>query len=456
VQSLLNRVWIALFLFLGCPGQAADTLDWRMDRVSADIRSTSLPDLLKQVSAASGWKIYLEPGTHQPVSAKFKDLPPGDALRHLLGNLNFALVPRTNENPRLYVFRTTRENATQLIESSGSKHSANRQSQTIPNELIVRLKPGANIDDIARALGAKVTGRIPGLNAYRLQFTDAASADAARQELAGDSNVTSVDSNYAVDPPPTAIPLASAGLPPIQLQLNPPDSNGKVIVGLIDTAVQPLGNDLDKFLLKSISVAGDANPEPGLPAHGTSMFENILRSISSVSGGNSSVQVISVDVYGPNTTSSTFDVAQGIVQAVNNGANVINLSLGSPGGSPLLESVIQQVKQHGDVVVAAAGNDGSPEMYYPAAYPGVLSVAASSAPGQLAPYSNYGPFIDLMAPGNGIVYFNDQAWLVTGTSASSAYVTGVVAGTANSQRLSVADAGQLISSSSSLQFVRPN
>lgn len=454
MQWLWSYWRIVLVLCATSAAQAADTLTWGLDRVSADIRSWSLPDLLQQVSSDSGWKIYLEPGATRDVSAKFKDLPPGEALRHLLGNLNFALVPRTNESPRLYIFRTSRANATQLIPTA-AKHESRRQAKTIPNELIVRLKPGANIDDIARALGARVTGRIAGLNAYRLQFTDAASADAAQQQLSSDPNVAGVESNYVVDPPPAAIPLDAAGMPPIQLQLNPPSPDGKVIVGLVDTAVQPLGNDLDKFLLKSLSVAGDPIPEPGLPSHGTSMFENILRSLSSSSGGNSSAQIISVDVYGPNTTSSSFDVAQGIVQAANNGANIINLSLGSPGPSPLLESVIQKLQQNGDLIFAAAGNDGSPEMYYPAAYPGVLSVTAASGPGQLASYANYGPFVDLMAPGSGIVYFNDKAFLVTGTSTSTAIVSGLAAGTADSRHLSVTDAGKLVSSSPSLMFVRP-
>jgi hypothetical protein len=458
MRKLLQSGWALALLLLAAPLFAKDTFTWNtnLDSVSADLQGRDLNALLRDVAAATGWRVYLEPGTTHSSSVKFRDLPPGEALRLLLGDLNFALVPQTNGAPRLYVFRTSRDNATQLVRAPADEATAHRHSpRAIPNELIIRVKPGTNIDDLARALGARVTGRIDSLNAYRLQFTDAAAADAARQALAGNPDVLGVDSNYVVDPPPDVMKLASGGLPPVQLKLNPPDASGKVIIGLVDTAVQPLGNDLDKFLLKSLSVAGDATPDPNTPSHGTSMFENMLRSISTVSGGSSSVQVVSVDVYGPNPTSSTFDVAKGIVLAANNGANIINLSLGSTGASPFLEPLIQQLHQNGDLVIAAAGNDGSPELYYPAAYPGVIAVTAAARPGQLAGYANYGPFVDLIAPGSGVVYYNNSAYLVSGTSASAAFISGLAAGIADAKGVSVTTAGTAVHDNPAFQFHPP-
>src|SRR6185436_11489672 len=107
------------------------------------------------------------PDTHRTVSVKFKDLSQGDALRSLLGDLNFALLPQTNANPRLFVFSTALQEATQLIRVP-AKTSASGAAKPIPTELIVALKPGSKlrIDDLARLLGAKVIGRIDGLHAY--------------------------------------------------------------------------------------------------------------------------------------------------------------------------------------------------------------------------------------------------------------------------------------------------
>jgi hypothetical protein len=175
--------------------RASDTFNWNTNRnrVSADIKSEDLPDLLEKVATATGWRVFLEPETTRAVSAKFNNLEPGDALHLLLGDVNFALVPGTNATARLFVFRSSREHATLAIEPS--KLKARAESKPIPNELIVRLKPGAKIDDLAKLLGEKVVGRIDSLNAYRLQFDDASATTAARDQLANNPDVASVDSN---------------------------------------------------------------------------------------------------------------------------------------------------------------------------------------------------------------------------------------------------------------------
>ena len=233
--------------------------------------------------------------------------------------------------------------------------------------------------------------------------------------------------------------------------MNPPSGSGRVIVGLVDTAVQPLGNDLDKFLLKSLSVAGQAVPDSNLPTHGTSMYENLLRSLAAVTGGSSSVQVVSVDVYGPNPNTTSFSEAAGIVQAVNNGANVVNLSLGSPADSPFLHDVINQATQKGIVIIAAAGNDASSAPFYPSDYQGVTAVTAG-VKGQLAPYANYGPNVSVIAPGSALVVFGNTTYLVNGTSSAAAFISGLTAGVADSKQISVGTAIMAISASPAFQY----
>ena len=428
-DRLSAALMLAAALLTAAPAWAADTLNWETsrNRVSADIKSGKLLPLLEQIASATGWQVFVEPDTTRAVSAKFSNLPPGDALRLLLGDLNFALVPETNANPKLFVFRTVMKNATQVIRPVRAAKSGPR-GKLIPNELVVRLKPGAKIDELARALGAKVIGRIDSLNAYRLQFDDRAAADAARQELATNPDVSSVDSNYSIDRPPGPAGAQSSSLPgPPRLRLKPPPDTGRIIVGLVDTAVQPLGNNLDPFLLKTISVAGEAQPDPNNPTHGTSMAETILRSLAAMTKGNSSVQILPVDVYGPTASTSTFDVANGIAQAVNNGANPINLSLGSDGDSPFLHSVIQEASSKNIVFIGAAGNQPVTTPFYPAAYPEVMAVTAVDK-GQIASYANRGSFVSLGAPGTSVIYFNDQAYYVTGTSAAAAFTSGIAAG----------------------------
>jgi hypothetical protein len=422
------RLCLVLAMFGALPGRAGDTLNWRTNQnlVSADIKTGDLSRLLSRIATVTGWKVFVEPGTSRNVSAKFKDLPPGDALHLLLGNLNFALVPETNASPKLFVFRTTLQRATQQVRPANSDGSG-AEAKLIPNELIVRLKPGAKIDDLARLLGAKVVGRIDGLNAYRLQFADQAAADSAREQLATNPDVASVDSNYSIDRPATPLQAQSTTVPPPHLQLKPPPDTGRIIVGLVDTAVQPLGNNLDSFLLKQLSVAGEAELDPNSPSHGTSMAETMLRSIENITKGNSSVQILPVDVYGQNASTSTFDVAAGIVQAINNGATIVNLSLGSQADSTFLHNVITEASAKNIIFIGAAGNSPVTTAFFPAAYPEVMAVTAIDQ-GQLAPYANRGSFVSLGAPGTSVIYFNNQAYYVVGTSASAAFTSGMAAG----------------------------
>ena len=355
-------LWISFPV--ACPA-ARESLNWntKQNRISADIDGSELLDVLERIASATGWNVYVEPTAKRAVSAKFANLPPGQALPLLLGDLNFALVPETNSPSRLYVFQTARKNATQLV--APAKSAA---AKPIPNELIVRLKPGANIDEIARLLGAKVIGRIDGLNAYRLQFDDETAATSARQDLASNSDVESVDSNYSMDRPPSAMPASGSPMPPPHLELKPPPESGRVIVGLVDTAVQPLGNDLDKFMLKQLSVAGDSQLDPSSPSHGTSMAETLLRSLAEITKGSSSVQILPVDVYGPNASTSTFDVAKGIQAIINGGAKIVNLSLGSEGDSAFLHDLIREAAAKNIVFIGAAGNTPVTTAFYPAAY----------------------------------------------------------------------------------------
>jgi hypothetical protein len=392
--------------------------------VDADVRGMALWPLLEKIAVEAGWHIYVEPDTTHTTSAKFKDLPSGDALKMLLGDLNFALVPRTNGVPQLYVFRTERQNATLLV------RAPNATAKHVANELLVKLKPGTDIDALAKAIGAKVIGRNDKLGIYRLQFGDADATDAALASLKNNSDVLAVDYNYVFDPPATPQLLANAPVGPVSLTLDPATTGDPCnpVVGLIDTQVQSLGSQLDPFLLKPISVAGDAAANTSTITHGTAMAETILRAVSQAAGGNSSVRILSVNVYGTGETTTSWSVALGIQAAVDNGATMLNLSLGGPSDSAVLDSVIQQAIAAGIPVYAAAGNQPVSTPTYPAADLGVIAVTATQG-GQLAPYANFGSFVSLALPGASVVYLGGQAYVIQGTSPATAYATGVAAGT---------------------------
>ena len=414
-------------------GAAAQTnsIVWHKaaDRVDADVHGLSLSNLLEQITSQTGWRVYVEPGTTHRASTKFNNLRPGDALRMLFGDLNFALVPQTNAAPHLYVFTTRMENATQLVRVS--KRAAPRH---IPNELLVKLKPGANIDALAKAIGAKVIGRDDKLGIYRLQFADAAATDDALGQLKNNPDVEDVDYNYVYDPPPTPQALDNAPMGPVSLTLDPstPNDPCSPVVGLIDTPVQSLGSQLDPFMLKPVSVVDNATVSPTAITHGTAMAQTILRGVSqqndNTGSNGSKVRILPVNVYGSGETTTTWDVARGVQAAVDNGATMLNMSLGGATDSAVLDDILQQAMARGIPVFAAAGNQSGTAPTYPAALSGVNAVTALGAPGQLASYADYGNFVDMALPGASVVYFGSQAYVVQGTSASTAYASGVAAG----------------------------
>jgi subtilisin family serine protease len=94
----------------------------------------------------------------------------------------------------------------------------------------------------------------------------------------------------------------------------------------------------------------------------------------------------------------------------------------------ILDAVVEQAINDGIQIFAAAGNQPVAAPTYPAADPGVMAVTAVDR-GLIASYANFGNFVDLGAPGNTIVYFANQPWLVQGTSVSTAYMSGIAAGT---------------------------
>jgi hypothetical protein len=424
--------WLALmacsFLAGAASLHAADRLLWQSDAISADISGWDLPKLLQKLSTATGWQIYVEPETERVATTKFKDRSQGEALRLLLGDLNYALLPsRTNGPARLYVFRTTMQEATQLVKAPAE--GKEKQPAHIGNELVVTLKPSANIDELAKKLGAKVTGRLDKLNTYRLEFDNADAAEKARASLQENEDVASIENNFPISRPPNPDSLTASSYSPIDLKPKANADGSKLIIGLIDTAVQK-GTSVDGLLLPTISVVeGNGKLSDKEPTHGLGMADAIARAMATLSqGGETSVQIQPIDVYGGRETTSTFDVAMGIYKVINDqGARIVNLSLGAEADSPFLHKLIQSGYDQGVLFFAAPGNVHVATPTFPAAYPEVIAVTAGTRQGEIAPYANYGSFVDAIAPGVVIVNYKDQSWVMTGTSVSTAYGSGVAA-----------------------------
>lgn len=150
-------------------------------------------------------------------------------------------------------------------------------------------------------------------------------------------------------------------------------------------------------------------------------------------------QLLSIKVLDRNGTGRLSAVAAGVVRATDLGARVINLSL-SGQYTTALATAVQYAIDHGVVVVAAAGNDatdtptvtlasGTVDGGYPARYPGVIAVGASTPADTVAPFSDFGPWVDVFAPGVDLPAPTVGGALerFSGTSAAAPLVSGLAA-----------------------------
>jgi len=170
-------------------------------------------------------------------------------------------------------------------------------------------------------------------------------------------------------------------------------------------------------------VNGDNSPQAQSQGrHGT-----YVAGVAAATGNNSvgiagvdwATKILPIQVLGESGDGYNSDVANGIRYAADQGANVINLSLGSDLPDSLVRDAVQYAISKGVVVVAAAGNDGCNCMVYPANYPEVVAVGASASNGQPASFSSYGSNLDILAPGVNLYTTDWQS------GNNSAYVSGI-------------------------------
>jgi serine protease len=140
--------------------------------------------------------------------------------------------------------------------------------------------------------------------------------------------------------------------------------------------------------------------------HGTHVAGTVAQSTNNslgVAGVAFNTSLMPVKVLNKRGSGTYSNIAKGIRYAADKGAKVINLSLGGTSNSSTLKDAVAYAYQKGVTIVAACGNDNKPDCLYPAAYDAyVIAVGATQYDEKKAPYSNYGPRLDLVAPGGNL------------------------------------------------------
>ena len=205
-----------------------------------------------------------------------------------------------------------------------------------------------------------------------------------------------------------------------------------VLVAVIDTGIDLDHPDLQNRIVEGLNVFDPEQPPLDDVGHGThvaGVISALVNNEEGVAGISWYNNILPVKVLDETGAGSTYSVAQGIIWATDQGAKVINMSLGNYAEAKFLHDAIRYAFDRDVVLVAASGNDNTNQPGYPAAYPEVFAVAATDAEGRKAPFSNYGDYIDVAAPGVSIAstYPGNHYAALSGTSMASPHVTALAA-----------------------------
>jgi subtilisin family serine protease len=200
-----------------------------------------------------------------------------------------------------------------------------------------------------------------------------------------------------------------------------------VVIAVIDTGVDPTQPDLQGKLVAGYDfVNGNASPSDD-NGHGTAVAGIVAANSDNqigVAGYCWQCRLMPVKALGADGTGFDSTIAQALVWATDHGARIVNLSLGGPTNELTLAAAAQYAWVHGTLVVAAAGNDSSTVLDYPAALPNVVSVAASDQNDQLYSFSNSGAL--LAAPGENTSTGSGAGYVTfLGTSSAAPVVSGI-------------------------------
>lgn len=204
-----------------------------------------------------------------------------------------------------------------------------------------------------------------------------------------------------------------------------------VIVAIIDDGIDVYHEDLDNNIIRPYDIVQGSSKIIPAGEHGTHIAGIIAGEMDNYVGGSGiapNTKIMPINVF-EGDGAYTSDIIKAIYHAVDNDADIINMSLGSYYYSQLYQNAIDYAHDAGLVIVAAAGNEATDDPSYPAAYNHVVSVASTTPWDSPSYFSNYGSTIDVSAPGSNIYSTlpYDSYGEMSGTSMASPVVAGIAA-----------------------------
>ncbi len=292
------------------------------------------------------------------------------------------------------------------------------RSEVISGQVVIKMTAGGKPEDVLRGSGAQIGDSIPGRQTFLIEIAATEDYDSIVSALEADSQVIFVEPNYSVELPENyqmSISFPDDYAPPLLDGIQPSsffDQPAVYSIGIeeaqqtatglgVTVAVIDNGVDYAHPLLESrlssngfdfIDNDSNATYEPGsVTSHGT--FVSGLIALTAPD-----CVILPLRAFDGDGLGSTYAIADAIYYALDQGAQVINMSFGTHEDSRIIGQACMAAIAAGATMVAASGNNSSSEPTYPASMLGVIAVSGLDESDQLASFSNYGDYIDVCAP----------------------------------------------------------
>jgi thermitase len=307
-------------------------------------------------------------------------------------------------------------------------------------EILVRFKDTVTVagrDRLAKDQGGQVVDELPQIKVHVIRVPEQAAARVL-SALQKNPNVEFAEANGSYElarTPNDPYYPSQWGLSKMRAPYAWDATVGStsVIVAVIDSGVDIYHPDLSGKIVKPYNAADRTTNVTDSKKHGTGVASAIAATSSNsrgLAGMCWSCKIMPIKVF-TGTGGASYDyIARGIIYAADNGAKVINMSLGGGGFSGVADEAIKYARSKGVVVIAAAGNTGSSAVNYPGGFAGVISVAGIQSNNYRYSWSAYGSWVDVSAPGCGIVALTDGGYSTNNTWCGTSYAAPLVAGVA--------------------------
>lgn len=325
-------------------------------------------------------------------------------------------------------------------------------SEYEPDAILVKFKAGvtqSQIQSVNSKHNGKVEKSLDKIGVHKVRFPKGVNVEEKIKQYGEDPRVEYAEPNYErkvfVTPNDSYYASHQWNMPKMRAPeaWDVEQGSSNVIIAIVDTGVSLNHPDLDGKLVAGYDYYGDPpfyapdsdpSDENGHGTYVAGIAAAETNNSQGVAGVSWHSRIMPIRVLGPDGSGWDSDIANGVIWAADHGAKIINMSLGGSDSSQTLIDAVNYAYNLGCVLVAASGNSNTNQPFYPAAYDHVIAVGATNSSDQRASFSNYGSYLDVTAPGEGITstYFYAGLGIDTyatgsGTSAASPHVAGLAA-----------------------------